>query len=143
MDLVESEMAPGTVGPLLDELPLLTHAMVRPYVVAIVLHRGAVRACELHAALVSHCPTADLQEGAWSALAGDYIDSTRMELIVDEVLGEFVANKLLRYNEAEDLWVADEKKGLSYWVTKVAELNANPPMHLLRAAGPNSFLCPF
>lgn len=143
MDLKQSELAPGTIGPLLDQVPLLTHAMVRPYVVAIALHRGAVRASELYAALVPHCPAADLKTGAWSALAGDYIESTRMELIVDEVLGEFVANKLLRYNEKENMWVADEKHGLAFWVTKIAELNANPPLHLLKAAGPNSFICPF
>jgi hypothetical protein len=143
MNITEGEMAPGSIGPLIDDLPLLTHAMVRPYVVAIVLHRGAVRPSEVYCALNPHATTSDLQVGAWSALAGDYIDSTRMELIVDEVLGEFVANKLLRYNGDQDLWVADESYGLSYWVTKVAELNAQAPLHLLKAAGPNCFLSPF
>ena len=143
MDLQQSELAPGTIGPLLDELPLLTHAHVRPYVVALALHRGAVRRPELLAALVPHCPIADLKEGAWSALAGDYLDSTRVELIVDEVLGEFVANKLLRYNEEKDMWVANENQGLGFWVTKVAELNAQAPLHLLKAAGVHSFISPF
>lgn len=144
MNKDESELAPGSLGPLLDEVPLLTHAMVRPYVIAAVLHRGAVRAQELYAALTPHCAISDLQTGAWSALEGDYVDNTRLELIVGEVLGEFVEAQHLRYNEEQDLWVAHEN-ALIYWVTKVSELDAQLPRHLLKRAHTCNLYtrCPF
>lgn len=144
MNLEESELAPGTVGPLLDDVPLLTHAMVRPYVVSAVLHRGAVRAEELYAALTPHCAITDLQTGAWSALEGDYVEDTRLELIVGEVLGEFVESGRLRYNEEQSLWVAGED-ALIYWVTKASELDAQLPRHLLKRANTRNLYtrCPF
>jgi hypothetical protein len=144
MNLAESEIAPGTVGPLLDEVPLLTVAMIRPYVVAAVLHRGAVRAEELYAALTPHCATTDLQTGAWSAIEGDYLDCTRLELLVGEALGEFVSAGRLRYNCQKNMWVADEK-ALVYWVTKASELDAHLPRHILSRANARNLntRCPF
>jgi hypothetical protein len=87
------------VGALIDDLPLIVPANVRPYLIAIVLHRGALAKHELVAALTPHCSMCDLKVGGWSSLEADYSDSTRLETIVDEVLGEFVAQRLLRYNE--------------------------------------------
>lgn len=142
MDLETSEICPGTVGTLIDDVPLLTHAMVRPYVVAIVLHRGAVRLSELCAALTPHCAIAELQVGAWSALEADWLDCTRLELVCSEVLGEFVAANHLRYNGEADMWVAHEA-ALPFWVSKAAELNSQLPLHLLRSVDITKLKAPF
>jgi hypothetical protein len=124
------EVAPGACGLLVDEIPLLTVAHVKPYIVAILLHRGAVRRHEVVASLVSHCNQLDLKVGGWDPMEDDYCeDTTRMEKIIDESIGEFVSEKLLRYNEEQDIWVltADCLPTIVSWVTS---LGAKLPQHL-------------
>lgn len=140
MNLEEAEMCPGTIGALIDDVPLLIPAMVRPYVIAAVLHRGAIRRSELLAALTPHCAVADMQVGAWSSLEGDYVDSTRLELVCSEVLGEFVRAGRLRYNEEKTLWVATD---LAFWVTKATELDGTVPFHLLKSVDTTKLKSPF
>lgn len=140
MDQAEAEMCPGTIGALIDDVPLLIPAMVRPYVIAAVLHRGAIRRSELLAALTPHCAVADMQVGAWSAMEGDYVDATRLELVCDEVLGEFVRAGRLRYNVVKDLWVAQD---LAFWVTKATELDGTVPFHLLKSVDTTKLKSPF
>lgn len=129
MNLSEADACPGSIGPLLDDLPLLTLAAIRPYVVAIVLHRGAVSPSEVYAALTPHCAIADLQVGAWSELECDYLDCNRLEYLVDQVLGEFVSDGRLRYNEEHNIWVAPSES-LRFWMSKATELDAALPRHL-------------
>lgn len=129
MDLDSASDCPGSLGPLLDDLPLLSTAVIRPYVIAIVLHRGAVRPSEVYAALTPHSPIADLQVGAWSDLEYDWLDCSRLEWLVGQVLGEFVSAGRLRYNEQADIWVAP-KGSLRYWISKATELDASVPRHL-------------
>lgn len=135
MDILEAEMCPGAVGPLIDELPMLTTAMIRPYIIAIVLHRGAVRRSEVYAALTPHCVMDDLKVGAWSCTENDWLDCTRMEWLVDQVLGEYVSDGILRYNEETDVWVAAEDS-LRFWISKATELDASLPRHLVVSAKP-------
>lgn len=118
------------VGAFVDEVPLLTTAHVRPYVIATLLHRGAVRHHEVIASLTPHCLIDDLKVGAWDPLENDYCEGTRLERLVDEVLGEFVSEGLVRYNEDQDLWVltaCDITRVISW----VAALGAKMPSHLL------------
>ncbi len=131
MDLHDSELAPSAVGALIDDLPLASPATIRPYLIAIVLHRGAVAEHELVAALTPHCSMCDLKVGGWSTQDGAYLDETRLELVIGEVLGEFVQNGWLRYNEEQERWVAPPT-AIRFWVTKATELNASVPMHLLK-----------
>lgn len=144
MNIDLADLAPGSVGPLIDDVPLVTEAMVRPYVIAISLHRGAVRLGELLTALVPHlCPN-DLKSGAWSALEADYVDETRAELVCLNVLAEFVAEGLLRYNDTTDCWVAAETKdSLRFWVSKASELDGQLPLHLLRSVDTRHLKAPF
>lgn len=139
MNLDEANMCPGTIGPLIDDVPLVIPAMVRPYVIAIVLHRGAIRLSELLQALTPHLPVADQQVGAWDALEGGYVDSTRAELVCNEVMGEFVRAGRLRYNDRDGMWVATD---LAFWVTKATELDGGLPLHLLRETS-HSLKSPF
>lgn len=129
------EITPGACGLLIDETPLLTVSHVKPYIVAILLHRGAVRAHELATGLTPHCSSADLKVGGWDPFEEDYCDDrTRMEAIIDEALGEFVSDGLLRYNEEQDLWVltANCLPTVVSWVTS---LGAKLPQHLSSELG--------
>ena len=132
MNISESDLAPSSVGCLIDERPLLTPAIIRPYVIAIVLHRGAVRAEEIYAALVPHCTQLDLNTGVLASLNGDWLeDQNRLEEITEFVLGDMVAKNLLRYNDTEEIWVADESS-LVKWVTYACNLDGQLPKHITR-----------
>lgn len=120
----------GSVGALIDELPLLTAANVRPYVVASLLHRGAVRHTEIIASLVPHCSHADLIVGGWDPYDEDYCENTRVEKLVDEVLAEFLIEGLVRYNDDKELWVLTSTN-LSRVISWAAALGAKLPEHLL------------
>lgn len=124
------EEVPSSCGLLFDDLPLITTAQVRPYVIAILLHRGAVRSDEIVASLVPHCRVSDLKVGAWDPLEGDYCESTRLEKIIEEVLGEFIFEGIVRYNESNDLYVLTSNR-IPTVISWVASLGARMPQHLL------------
>lgn len=126
---------PGAVGPFIDELPIVSHANIKPYVIAILLHRGAVRFNEVLIALTPHCPQIDLKIGAWDSIENCEIeDKTRLELLVEEVLGEMVSAGYLRYNEEQDLWVLSigrNNRNLPAIVNWVSATGAQLPQHVL------------
>lgn len=126
---------PSSVGPFIEELPLVTHASVKPYIIAILLHRGAVRFTEVITCLTQHCPSVDLKLGAWDAIENcDVSDKTRLELITEEVLGEMVAQGILRYNEERELWVLQvgrNKRYLPEIINWVSATSGQLPHHLL------------
>lgn len=134
MDIHEAEMAPGTVGMLFDDTPLLTVAHVRAFIWPVLLYRGAIRPHEAIAAIAAVCSTEDMKTGAWDPLEGDYSDRTRVEILVDEVLGEMVGEGLLRYNEEQDLWVLTlgaNRQNVPEVINVVTALNGMMPVHLL------------
>jgi hypothetical protein len=114
----------------MDELPLLTTAHIKPYIVAILLHRGAVRDFEIINSLTPHCQTSDLKIGGWDPLEEEWCEGTRLEKLIDEALGEFVAEGVLRYNESRNLWVLTAND-ISVVISWVASLGAKIPQHLL------------
>lgn len=119
---------PGAV--LVDEMPLLTTAHVKPYIIAILLHRGAVREHEIAASLTPHCQMSDLKTGGWDPLEEEWCEGTRLEKLISEVLGEFVSEGILRYNESQDLWVLTGNH-IPVIISWVASLGAKMPQHLL------------
>jgi hypothetical protein len=125
-----TEMPPGCVGALVDDLPLLTTAQVRPYVIATLLHRGAAKDSEIMASLIPHCSGDDLRVGGWDPFDEEYCEGTRLEKMVGEVLGEFVSEKLVRYNEELDLWVLTTND-IPRVISWVASLGGKMPNHLL------------
>jgi len=134
MNQFEDELAPSFCGLLFDETPLLTQAHVRSFVWPIMLYRGAVRPHEVVAAISAVCSVEDLKTGAWDALEGDYSDRTRVEILVDEVLGEMVSEGLCRYNEERDIWVLDlgaNRENLAQIIGVVCSLDGAMPHHLL------------
>ena len=127
----EAELAPGTLGLLFDETPRLTTADVRPFVWAILLYRGAVRAHEVVGALTPICAHAELYSG-WSEDLDD--DRTRLEFLVDEVLGDMTAQAILRYSSKADLWVleaGEDKRHLPTIIKAVAGIDGSLPKHLI------------
>lgn len=125
-----SEMPSGCVGALADEVPLLTTAQVRPYVVATLLHRGAARDSEIIGSLIPHCTCSDLKVGGWDPFDEEYCEGTRLEKLVYEVLGEFASEGLVRYNNELDLWVLTTHN-ISKVISWVAALGGKMPQHLL------------
>lgn len=129
------DFVPGAVGPFIDELPIVSHANIKPYVIAILLHRGAVRFGEVLSALTPHCPQIDLKTGAWDSIENCEIeDKTRLELLVEEVLGEMVSAGYLRYNEEQDLWVLSigrNNRNLPTIINWVSATGAQLPQHVL------------
>ena len=130
-----TSFVPGAVGPFIDELPIVSHANVKPYIVAILLHRGAVRFQEILAAITPHCPQIDLKTGAWDSIENYEIDDkTRLELLAEEVLGEMVSSGLLRYNEEQDFWVlavGENNRNLPTIVNWVSATGGQLPQHIL------------
>jgi len=127
----EAELAPGTLGLLFDETPRLTTADVKPFVWAILLYRGAVRAHEVVGALTPICAHAELYSG-WSEDLDD--DRTRLEFLVDEVLGDMTAQAILRYSSKADLWVleaGEDKRHLPTIIKAVAGIDGSLPKHLI------------
>ena len=104
-DTSESDFIPSAAGAFVDEVPLLTHAIVRPYIIAILLHRKAVRMSEVLMAICPHCSSLDLKCGAWGEYEDSYPDMNKLEILVFEVLGEMVSSKLIYYNEEKAFWV--------------------------------------
>lgn len=125
---------PGGVGPYIDETPLINHAHIRPYIIAILLHRGGVSFSEVLQALTPHCAHVDLKVGAYGDFEDCDPDKSKVEILVEEVLGEMVAQQILRYNEKRDLWVlslGQNKRHLTTIIGWASTLGGQIPHHLL------------
>lgn len=131
MNTQELELLAGAVGAFFDDVPRLTTAIVRPYVIAILLHRGAVSPREVLASLTPHCQHADLKVGGYDDEDdGEEYEGTRAESLIDEVLGELVIEGILRYSESKDLWILTTRD-LSRVISWTAALGGRIPQHLL------------
>lgn len=124
-----AELAPGTVGLLYDETPQLTHATVRPFVWSVLLARGAVRPSEVLACVTPICSSEDLK-GGFSEDVED--DRNRAEWLIDEILGDMTAARLLEYSEEKDVWVLRySARALPEVIKAVAGVNGRMPQHFL------------
>jgi hypothetical protein len=129
----EAEVAPGTLGLLYDDTPALTTADVKPFVWSILLFRRAVRACEVVGAITAVCAHSELYSG-WSDFLEDDDDRTRLEYLVDEVIGDMTAQGLLRYDTKDDLWslqLGKNNRNLPEIIKAIAGTGGSMPQHLL------------
>ena len=125
----EAEVAPGTLGLLFDETPRLTLADVRPFIWAILLYRGAIRTNEAVGAITPLCAHAELYSG-WSEDLDLEDNRTRLEWLVQEVLGDMTAKGLLRFSTKGDLWVLNSSdKFLPEVIKAVAGIDGSLPTH--------------
>lgn len=123
----EAEIAPGTLGLLYDHTPELTTADIRPFVWSILLFRKGVKASEVVGCITTVCAHSELYSG-WSEFLDDDDDRTRLEWLVDEVLGDMTASGLVVYDEQDDLWVlSSEDKHLPTIIKAVAGINGSLP----------------
>lgn len=130
----DSDWAYSVTGLLIEDLPLLTTAHIRPYVIATLLHRGAVSFSEVLNTIAPHCSYSDLRVGAWDPVDEEWCEDSRLEKLVNEVLGEMVSDGTLRYNDANELWVLTSNN-LSMVISWVASLGGRMPAHLLSELG--------
>lgn len=123
----EAEICPGTTGPIFDEIPRLTTAVVRPYVWAVLMHRAAVRSFEVVNALSAVCSVDDMRVDD-----EDEDERTWVEICVDTVLAEMVIEGLLEFNEEADMWVLRYSRSAVPTVIKaVSGVNGSMPNHFL------------
>lgn len=133
MNLFESEMCPSCLGHMFEEIPRLNTAMVRPFVWANLLYRGATRPDEVVAALAHVCSWEDMKVANWEDADPDE-QRTWAEACVEEVLGEMLSEGLCRYNEELDIWVLTagiNRKNVPTVIGAVTSLNGQMPKHLL------------
>ena len=108
-------------------------ASVKPFVWAILLYRGAVKSHEIVGALTPVCAHSELYSG-WSDDLDPEDARTRLEWLVDEVLGDMTAKGLLRYSTLADLWVlsaGENKRNLPTIIKAVAGIDGSLPKHLI------------
>ena len=127
----EAEIAPGTLGLLYDKTPILTTADIRPFVWAIALFRKAVRKSEVVGCITPVCAHSELYSG-WSDDLDHEDPRTRLEWLVDEVLGEMVSTGLLEYDEEDDLWVlSSSDEHLPTVIKAVAGIDGSLPQQYI------------
>ena len=130
-NIEEAEVAPGVLGLLYDETPELTTADIRPFLWAILLYRGAVKRHEVIGSVTPLCGHSELYSGFSDDLDPDD-DRTRLEWLVDEVLGDWTASGLLRYSTKADLWVLNSSnKHLPQVINAVSGTNGSLPAHYI------------
>lgn len=123
----EAEIAPGTLGLLYDDIPQLTTADVRPFVWAVLLFRHGVKKSEIIGAITQVCAHSELYSG-WSDFLEDGDDRTRLEWLVEEVLGDMVASGLVRFSFHDELWVLNsDDKFVSQVIGAAAGVNGSLP----------------
>lgn len=127
-----SDSLPAYPSVLVDDIPLIQTFHVRPYVISILLHRGAVRNREVIQCLLPHCRQNDLKTGAWDPIDEDWCDEdrTRLEKITDEVLGELVSEGMVDYEEESDLWILSSRQ-IPKVIAWISALGAAMPKHVL------------
>jgi len=92
---------PGAVGPFADNIPPVHQANIRPYAIAILLHKHEISLAELVGAIQPFCPSSDYK------VCGGFCydpDLTRLECLCLEVLDEMWTNGILSYNEGSKIW---------------------------------------
>ena len=131
LNLEEAEIVPGTLGLLYDETPVMTTADIRPFVWAILLYRGAVRTSEVVGAVTPLCGHSELYSG-WSEDLDLEDNRTRLEWLVQEVLGDMTAEGLLRFSTKGDIWVLNSADHFLPTVIKaVSGINGSLPAHYI------------
>jgi hypothetical protein len=80
------------------------------------------------------CSISELKENVWDPVMQEYSDESRLEALINEVLGEMTSEGLVDYNQDLDLWVLElglNRRNLSKIIGVVCSLNASMPNHLL------------
>jgi hypothetical protein len=117
-------------GSLFDDPPRLTLAALRPYTVALLLHKGWVSTEELVATLTAHCNIEDLKVGGIDPFDGVEYDGTRLERLIEQAIDELIVQGILQYSKATQNWVPTPR-GIGRFTRWAAALNAVLPAGIL------------
>ena len=96
-----SDFVPGAVGPFADDVPPVHQANIRPYVIAVLLHRHTVSLSDLVGCVQPFCPASDSKLSSGSC---EDPDLTRLECLCLDVLDEMWKEGVLRYNVNQKTW---------------------------------------
>lgn len=127
--LMHISEVPGYAGPLFDENPRATPSRVRPFIWAFLLLRGAVRRHEVTGALAGHVCGDDCRIGLDEFDAAS--EQSLLDRFVDEQLGAFVSEGVLRLSRTDDDLYVVSPLGLQRIVSIACALDAQLPDHLL------------
>jgi hypothetical protein len=127
VDALNDDLPPGSV---LDDPPRLTLAALRPYAVALLLHKGWLSVEELAATLTAHCNIEDLKVGGTDPFDGVEYDGTRLERLIEQAIDELVAQGILQHSKATQNWVPTPR-GIGRFTRWAAVLNAVLPAGIL------------
>ena len=136
IELLDDDSPGGSAGDLLlfDVTPRINPARVRPFIFAILLLRGAVRAEEVISSLAPHVHPDDLR--AWDS------EATQLELVVSHAIQNLVKKRILR-DRGDGLFVLDStSEATARAITATSALDAQLPDHLLQEVGRNYYTPP-
>lgn len=134
-ELLDDDPIPGGMAGsliLFDETPRVNPARVRPFVIAVLLLRGGVRAREVTSSLSPHVHPDDLR--SWEG------DETQLEAVVHYTLHNMVEKRILRRNDDGLYVLADTAEGARLAITATSALDAQLPDHLLQEIGRKQFI---
>ena len=127
----EAEVAPGTLGLLYDETPELTTADIRPFIWAIRALPWSSQEVRDHWRHNALCGHSELYSG-WSDDLTQKDDRTRLEWLVDEVLGDWTACRSVALQYEGDLWVLNSSdRHLPEVIKVVAGTNGSLPANYI------------
>ena len=117
-----------------EEPPFLSLANVRPYVSALILHKGYVVRHDVVATITPHCNIDDLRVGGVDPFDRIEYDGSRLEKLADQVIGEFVNDGILEWNEGRAVWSVTAL-GLGRTIRWCVLLNAALPQDINQERG--------
>ena len=133
IEILDDDYIPGSVGELVlfDETPRVNPARVRPFIFAVLLLRGAVRAEEVVGSLAPHAHPDDLR--TWDS------EATQLELVVAHAIQGLIKKRILR-DRGDGLYVLDSTpEATRRAITATSALDAQLPDHLLNEVGRNHY----
>ena len=122
----------GCVGSVwIDENPLIDTARARPFIIAGLLFKGEVYLHDVVASISPYLNIEDLKESQWCPIEQDYLDVSRAEAVVLEVLGEMVAANYVHYNEESGAWELNNNS-LTTCISWAASLGGRLPSKIIQ-----------
>ena len=130
----DKQSIPGSVGEFREDIPLTTVAIVRPYIVAILLHRGRMRLHEVVTAMVPLCPMDDLKAG-WDSFEMKEISGTRLEHVVGQAIEGLQDNGIIMYDSRREAYFMNPEK-LTTIISWLTTLDARMPREFAEQVTP-------
>lgn len=126
----EIDLPPGSV---LTDPPRLLLANVRPYAIAILLHKGCISDYELEATLVAHCNIDDLKVGGIDPFDDEELVGTRLQKLVNQSIDELAGEGIIVWSQASRNWVLTldhPSKILKWAISTNAALPPRMPLYM-------------